>query len=158
MSKERDNKGKFVKGHSIMRSLKFRAWDTIKKRYVDAFELVSDSAFSRSVRIDFDTRSGMMELFTGGRYIIELDTGIKDKNGKEICGGDVIKMPPELCCEQDETTGVVEFSYGRFYVKDKQFIDGTKHVVDFYDFNDPEVQFEVIGNIHESNMEEVKYD
>ena len=76
-------------------------------------------------------------------------TGLLDRNGKEIYAGDVIKMPPELCHEQDETIGVVEFGYGRFFVKDKQFVDGTIHVVDFYDFNDPEVEFEVIGNVHE---------
>lgn len=122
----------------MSRKIKFRVWDIIEKRYTDAFELVSDSAFSRKVRIDFDTRSGMMELFTGDRYIIELDTGLKDKNGISICEGDLVRNCDKCHVDSEEVDAVK--------VTDDAYLLPFRSSFGSWS---PEL-CEVIGNIHEN--------
>ena len=100
-----------------MRELKFRAWDTGAKRWT----------------------SGVMPVLTWlslelkpahSGIIIEQYTGLKDKNGKEICEGDIVKT-----CSIG--TWAVEGRRGCFFV--------GKYAL--YGYND---YGEVIGNIHEN--------
>lgn len=87
---------------------------------------------------------------SGADYLtVEFDTELKDKNGKEICVGDIVKMPLELELAMKQV-GFVSFANGRFLIKDYEWEDGSYHIVDFYDYNIPNKDFEVIGNIHEN--------
>lgn len=111
-----------------MRELKFRAWDTKEKRYTDAEIFISNH--SKIYRIFWQE----LEPANDSEIIVELSTGLKDKNGKEIYEGDIV------ICSFGES-GVVELRHGAYCVVGDDITDMS---------NWKESAYEVIGNIHES--------
>ena len=72
-----------------MREFKFRYWDTADGNWEKKF-----SYFDLEPRKDSPSVGcGMiiLPLDRANRYVIQQFTGIEDKNGKEICEGDLIK-------------------------------------------------------------------
>ena len=110
-----------------MKELKFRAWDG-KKMIEDAIP-----ASETSIVELFEYEHQETEVKDVEQY-----TGLKDKNGKEIFEGDLVAY------EKDNIASV-RFEYGGFY----PFVEPFNY------FDCPSgKEVEVIGNIHESNMEE----
>lgn len=65
--------------------LRFRAWDTIEKRFLKNDELLD---FSRGFINFYDEEM----IMSGGRdFIISQDTGLKDANGISVSFGDIIR-------------------------------------------------------------------
>jgi len=137
-----------------MKTIKFRAWATYTKEWMDVKYF--------NVRMDTgELQNNKCAGIIGGIKLMQF-TGLKDKNGKEIYEGDIIKDEKS----DGIANGVVEFgegtydsgfySYQGYYVKyPKTYFDGDK-------YNRYENRFEtdatggylfgceVIGNIYEN--------
>ena len=111
----------------MSREIKFRAWDTENKVYLEPDEafLIADKGLPGR----FSQRFGYT---ADENLVIEQYTGLKDKNGKEIFEGDVVRQ------FDDEEYFVVKFEYGGF-------LPFTANMLTF------DTDYcEVIGNIHEN--------
>ena len=140
-----------------MRELKFRAWDEQAQTYfynialfpnnTGAFlrfsieGLVRESEFHETTWTELDACT-----------VIEQYTGLKDKNGKEIYEGDIVRW------EQDKRLYAIKFQFGMFYAsveeRNKRIYGGFPlHVLTE---NVEKELCEVVGNIHENGIKSTR--
>ena len=121
-----------------MREIKFRAWDKRSTTmypfcyidetgWVNASGMINDNKCSTSGRLMY--------------FVLMQFTGLKDKNGKEVFEGDVVKSFNQI--DKKEVAFVVEFNSGIFEcLNDNELIN--LRTLCSYD------NCEVIGNIYEN--------
>jgi len=127
-----------------MRRIKVRAWDRFKKKMLYGNELDACEVLLNNGKLFFglDNEKGSYEL-----EVLEF-TGLKDKNGKEIYEGDIIKHNYKF----GNGNGVIEFNPPSFGLGDK---NGFCNDFKWWSY---EKEFEVIGNKFENPelLEEIK--
>lgn len=118
-----------------MRELKFRVWSDADQEYMKGIQAV----YGCQTPVYNDE---------GDRFDIEQYTGLKDKNGKEIYEGDIIRNIEEVAPNKSKTYQV--FYKVDFAVFDVAPVDGKIDILSG-GFNFASMtHYEVIGNIHEN--------
>ena len=122
-----------------MRELKFRAWSNEHNRYCDFVTLDENGRW-----IGWIKSSGV--YLTTVDIVLEQYTGLKDKNDKEICEGDIVMARWYRAKNARlDTKGEIKFDDGWFYIYDDP--DGQDRLgVPIHNC----YNIEVIGNIHEN--------
>jgi len=128
-----------------MRKIKFRFWDVVKEEMSDVALMIDGDG-----KI-YEWDSYGMDSDETIRYILMQYTGLKDKNGKEIYEGDIVR-------DSNGYMGWIEWIAPKFKVAHKQVDYKSFSIVNDEEIFDWYVDYvslrknlwEIIGNIHEN--------
>jgi uncharacterized phage protein (TIGR01671 family) len=112
-----------------MREIKFRAW------------IESEKYMATQGEPDLETLGSFMHHYSDCKNLMQY-TGLKDKNGKEIYEGDIIKIN----LYDDEWKTKVRNYLGTLVID----VEGCDWSTTALSFLDDEAEKEVIGNIYEN--------
>lgn len=141
---------------------KFRMWNRITSKLHCVYGLYFDSK-----EVQYTDEVGILRFIKFENTILMQSTGLKDKNGKEIFEGDILKFNDEwddYCyegCVDGSTEGInfVEikrettcFTFGKFQTSDSSLLYFMKdEYLSFEDLiTDKDFEFEIVGNIYEN--------
>lgn len=118
-----------------MRIIKFRAWYP----YEEEGEMVNDIWINLEMGELFADNDALCEREGHSKAVLMEYTGLKDKNGKEIYSGDLVKCP---------ITGESE-DYLQLEAGDKDYVMREISIPEVYQEGLPD-DCEVVGNIYEN--------
>ena len=121
----------------------FRVWCKSIGKYIDFGMMISQDGKLLYMDVGHEFQEVPSENCID--YIVEYPTGLKDKNGKEIYEGDIVKLGEDIY-------EVLFDSYGQFCIENKK-LHWTKdsfsfNSVDVWDSKRDELLVKVVGNIH----------
>jgi uncharacterized phage protein (TIGR01671 family) len=114
-------------------NLKFRVWHKPSKKYLELFTLHYNETGIFAATL-FDDKKEVRSFANEMDIEVQVED-IKDKNGKDIYEGDVVKT------NEADWIAVVVFEYGMFLCRDR--LGGFSSSCDWS-------EFEVLGNVHEN--------
>ena len=124
---------------------KFRAWDSIKKKFVEHFFITDNGLICNMEKPTSDYNSPIP--IEKSELILMQSTGLKDKNGREIFEGDILKVANN----DSSWFEVVKYDHDKAMFISKEV--NLKYEVPetpLYDLFSPYLfKVEVIGNIWE---------
>ena len=120
----------------MSREIKFRSWDKILK--IMSYNPVNAINFKGQ----FLLNDGKFHDINKTDYILMQYTGLKDKNGKEMYEGDIVKIMQETETFFDKVIYDNHLCSFRF--------EGLSDYCDFCDWLREGAEFEVVGNIYEN--------
>ena len=141
-----------------MREIKFRAWDKIDERIiVDDQKFIPVKVTSKGVmRLSPHYEEKLYKFIDDNRFDLMQYTGLKDKNGKEVYEGDIVKIVYKDCegggwhsISKEKGRVYFDVYWGvKFDCSDatQRTADSWKSTIGTRDVQD----VEVIGNIHEN--------
>ena len=120
-----------------MREIKFRAWDKSTNKMASFEKMQTNARFA--IDAGLDSRQFIV-LPKHQNVVLMQFTGLKDKNGKEIYGGDIVKH-----YDYPRQKFSIEYNAPSFEARHTR--DGTLHPVWH---NGKLTDYEIIGNIYEN--------
>lgn len=128
-----------------MREIKFRAFDTVNKKYVPQGEVVFKDYGDTSISVIPNCQEYIYVEVKPEQFVIEQFTGLTDKNGKEIYEGDIL-----ACYDWGTTNTFMHNDVILWDVDENGWNFKTDWAECRYDFRKAIIVSEVIGNIHEN--------
>lgn len=122
---------------------RFRIWDTEKKELIydaeNAYDYMRPCSGGKIIEADC-----FGDVLANKRYIVEQCTGLKDKKGRLIYEGDIVKRIAKY--DEEESFVLLQVVWnnknGRYITTDKKY--------DTFTFSMFYYSYEVVGNIHEN--------
>ncbi len=121
---------------------RFRAWDKSFQKYC---ENVIVSTINGEITVYGRLINGNTSLIPSAHVVLEQCTGLKDKNGRLIYEGDIVKRHSKY--DEEKSFVLLQVAWnnknGRYITTDKKY--------DTFTFSMFYYSYEVVGNIHENS-------